>query len=69
MERGVTMLVRIMVVAFVVGGAVIALHPDYRDTAKAMWWGDVEASAIWESNRAYYAEVVHEMDVMDEMAE
>lgn len=68
MERGVAVLVRIMVVAFVVGGAVIALHPDFRDTAMAMWAGDVESSAIWDSNRAYYSEVVHEMDVMDEMA-
>ncbi len=69
MERGVTVLVRIMVVAFVVGGAVIALHPDFRDTAKAMWAGDIESSAIWDSNREYHREVSYGMDGIDEVAE
>ena len=54
------MLTRIMAVALLMGLLVILFHPDYRDTAKAMWWGDVEASAIWQSNREYYREVGYE---------
>jgi hypothetical protein len=69
MERGVKMLTRIIALALTMGALVIAVNPDYRDTLKAMWWGDVEASAIWESNRSYYSEVTYEMDELYEMAE
>lgn len=69
MERGVKMLTRIIALALTMGALVIAVHPDYWDTFKAMWWGDVEASAIWESNRSYYSEVTYEMDERYEMAE
>ncbi len=69
MERGVKLLTRIMAVALLMGAAVILLHPDYRDTFRAMWWGDIEDSAIWMSNRGYYSEVVHDMEAMYEVAE
>ncbi len=69
MERGVKMLQRIMLIALLLGLGVIVFHPEYRDTARAMWWGDIEASAIWDSNRAYYSEVVYEWGVRHEVAE
>ena len=57
MERGVKMLTRIIAVAFAVGGLVVVLHPDYRNSAKALWRGEPETSAIWWSNLDYYTEV------------
>ncbi len=68
MERGVKMLTRIMAVALLVGAGVILFHPDYRDTARAMWRGEIETSAIWDSNRAYYSEVAYEVEVFHEDA-
>ena len=62
MERGVKMLRRIITIALLVGLLVILFHPDYRDTAQAIWRGEVEQSAIWDSNRAYYTEVVYDLD-------
>lgn len=63
------MLRRMMAVALLVGLFVILFHPDYRDTARAIWRGEVEESAIWESNKAYYSEVARETDVPNEFPE
>lgn len=57
MERGVEALVRILVVALLLGLVVIALHPGYRATAQALWRGDLSASPIVESNRGFYPDV------------
>lgn len=57
MERGVKALVRILVVAFLLGVLVIAVHPGYRATAQALWRGNLAASPIVESNRGYYPDV------------
>ena len=69
MERGVKMLTRIILVAILVGGLVIVFHPAYRDTAKALWRGEMESSALWQSNKAYYSEVVYEWEGFHEVAE
>jgi hypothetical protein len=57
MERGVKALVRILLVAALLGALVIALHPSYRATAIALWRGDLNASPIVQSNRNYYPDV------------
>lgn len=69
MERGVKMLVRIMTVAGLLGGVVIGVHPEFRDTARSVWRGEAQGSAIWKTNRAYYPEVVYEKDESYEWSE
>jgi hypothetical protein len=69
MDRGVKLLRRIIVAALLLGALVIVVHPDYRDTFRALWAGDIEHSAIWESNREYYREVAYEVEVRHEHAE
>ncbi len=67
MERGVKALVRIMWVAAVTGLVVWWVHPAYRDTVRAWRRGEVEESAIWQSNRDYYRKVVLTAGEQDEM--
>jgi len=62
MERGVKVLIRIMLVASLLGIAVILIRSEYRETAKAMFRGDVEASPIWRSNAGYYTDVGFQRD-------
>lgn len=62
MERGVKLLVRIILLATFLGLAVIFLKPEYRETARSMLRGDVESSPIWRSNAKYYSEVGYEQD-------
>ena len=57
MERGVKVLVRILLGASLLGLLVIGLHPHYRAAARAMARGELTASPIVESNRAYYPDV------------
>jgi hypothetical protein len=60
MERGVKALVWVLLLATLLGAAVIALHPDYRAAARALIRGQVESSPIWQSNAAYYREVTRD---------
>lgn len=60
MERGVTALVRILIVAVLLGLLVIIFHPAYRGTARAMLRSRVEESPIWKSNADYYREVSYD---------
>ncbi|MBP7275712.1 MAG: hypothetical protein KBA51_05875 [Kiritimatiellae bacterium] len=60
MDSGAQMLLRILGVALVLGLIVVFAHPDYRNTARAMFRGEVESSAIWRSNAEYYSEVSYE---------
>jgi len=57
MERGVKVLVRILLGAALLGLVVIILNKDYRDTARFMLRGETELSPIWQSNTDYYREV------------
>ncbi len=57
MEQGAKALLRILIAALILGAAVIALHPQYRETAKAIWQGHPETSPIWVSNSGYYTEI------------
>jgi hypothetical protein len=57
MERGALALARTLLLAFVMGLAVAALHPSYRDTLRNIRRGTPERSAIWLSNQAYYPEI------------
>ncbi len=54
MERGAKQLVKIMAIAMLFGLAVMALRPEYRAAAAALWKGKGEGSPIWKSNAAYY---------------
>jgi hypothetical protein len=56
-EQGAKALLRILVAALLLGAVVIAAHPRYRQTARALLRGHPEASPIWISNGAYYTEV------------
>lgn len=69
MEKGAAMLRRILLIAFLMGVLVILFNPDYRDTARALWRGEIEESAIWDSNRAYYSEVAYELEEFHEATE
>jgi hypothetical protein len=62
MERGVKVLVRILVGAMLMGSLVIALHPEYRSAFQALLRGDPASSPIWQSNAEYYREVSFEAD-------
>ena len=55
MEEGAKALARIILLSLVLGALVVALHPGYRATARAIWQGQVESSPIWISNGAYYS--------------
>ena len=57
MERGVKVLIRILMGAALLGLLVVVFNSDYRETALAIMRGDVEASPIWQSNAEYYREV------------
>jgi hypothetical protein len=57
MERGVKVLVNILLGASLLGLLVIALHPAYRAAARALLRGELSASPIVESNRYYYPDV------------
>ena len=67
MPRGTHMLVRMMMAAALLGGAVMLFHPDYRDAARRLRHGDIPHSVIWESNRGYYAEVIPDPNENDEV--
>jgi uncharacterized membrane protein len=54
MERGAKQLVLIVLGAMLFGLAVIALRPEYRAAAAAMWKGRMHESPVWISNKAYY---------------
>jgi hypothetical protein len=57
MERGAKALLYILTGALLLGAAVVALVPAYRQTARALLRGAPEESPIWQSNQAYYTEV------------
>ncbi len=57
MEKGAQALAKILLVALVVGLVVLALHPDYRATLRALMRGAPAESPIWLSNQNYYPEV------------
>jgi hypothetical protein len=57
MEQGAKTLLRILVASVLVGAAMIALMPSYRQTALAIWRGVPETAPIWKSNVGYYAEI------------
>ncbi len=69
MDRGGITLLWILGAAVVLGVAVIAAHPAFRQTASAMWRGRIENSPIWISNRDYYPQVRYGDDVRNELAE
>lgn len=60
MDTGARMLLKILGAAVLLGLIVVFAHPDYRDTARAMFRGEVESSAIWRTNAEYYSEVSYE---------
>jgi len=62
MERGVKVLIRILLIASLLGLAVILGRSEYRETARAMFRGDVESSPIWQSNAEYYRDVEYQRD-------
>ena len=55
MEEGAKALAKIILASLVLGALVVALHPQYRETARAIWRSQVESSPIWISNGAYYS--------------
>jgi len=62
MERGIKVLIRILLIATLLGLAVILGRSEYRETAMAMFRGDVESSPIWKSNAGYYSDVGFQQD-------
>lgn len=57
MEQGAKSLLRILLVALLIGGAVIGLKPAYRQAFIAILHGQPQESPIWQSNRAYYPDI------------
>lgn len=54
MERGAKQLVLIVLGAILFGLVVIAVRPEYRGAAAAMWKGRMQDSPVWMSNKDYY---------------
>jgi hypothetical protein len=57
MERGAQVLARMLLIAAILGLAMLLAHPDYRAAAAALARGRPETSPIWLSNQSYYTEV------------
>lgn len=53
-DQGSKTLAKVLLASAAVGLLVVLLHPRYRESALAMWRGDLTASPIWQSNRDYY---------------
>ena len=57
MEQGAKNLLRILLVALLIGVAVIAIKPAYRQALFAIIRGTPAESPIWQSNAAYYPDI------------
>lgn len=57
MERGAQALVKILLASMLLGAAVLAFHPEYRNTVASLWRGEPAASDVWGSNATYYPAV------------
>jgi len=66
-DKGALAIARILIVALVLGVAVILWHPGYRKTLQAVFQGNLTASPIWVSNEKYYPSVDFRMDVKDDV--
>ncbi len=56
-ERGASLLIKILAAALIAGLVVIAIHPLYRHAALAMLKGEPSESPIWKTNLEFYPEV------------
>ena len=54
MEKGAKTLLWILALSLGVGLAMLVLHADYREAARAMAKGTPDQSPIWLSNESYY---------------
>ncbi|MBP7828744.1 MAG: hypothetical protein KA248_02375 [Kiritimatiellae bacterium] len=54
MEKGAKAMVMMLLVAFLLGIAVIALNQDYRELFNMVRKGTPGDTAIWRSNEAFY---------------
>ena len=57
MEQGAKNLLRILLVALLIGVAVIAIKPAYRQALAALIHSTPAESPIWQSNAAYYPDI------------
>lgn len=57
MEQGAKSLLRILVIALLIGAGVIAVKPAYRQALMALVHGQPLESPIWKSNEAYYPDI------------
>ncbi len=57
MEEGAKTLTVMLIISLILGLFVVAVHPQYRQTAVSFFRGEREQSALWNSNRSYYPEV------------
>lgn len=57
MEQGAKNLLRILLVALLIGVAVIAIKPAYRQALAALIHGTPAESPIWQSNATYYPDI------------
>ena len=58
MEQGAAKLAKILAFALLLGVAVTAFNPAYRQAFLAIVRGQPEESPIWKSNRDYYPDIV-----------
>ena len=58
MEQGAAKLAKILAFALLLGIAVTAFNPAYRQAFLAIARGTPEESPIWKSNLAYYPDIV-----------
>ena len=57
MEQGAAKLAKILAFALLLGIAVTAFHPAYRNAFLAIARGQPEESPIWKSNAEYYPDI------------
>lgn len=57
MEQGAKSLLRILVIALLIGIGIIASHSKYRQAFFALLHGEPAASPIWTSNATYYPDI------------
>ena len=58
MEQGAAKLAKILAFALLLGIAVTAFHPAYRNAFLAIARGQPQESPIWKSNAEYYPDIV-----------
>lgn len=71
MEQGAKSLLRILLVALLIGIAVIACHSKYRQAFFAILNGEPASSPIWTSNATYYPDIdipgAPSLDIIDDV--